>query len=59
MRGHTIFVHVGGETFVEPTGPTLIPVRLVDRAAVLELTLSFASVHPGPMNAPLEETRTT
>ena len=54
----TIFVHVGGETFVETASATLIAVRLVNGATIFQIALSFARIDASPVNATLEETGT-
>ena len=52
---HTVLVHGGLEALVEPAGATLVAVSLVDRAASLQVTGSFAGVHSVAMDTAFEE----
>lgn len=54
-KGLTVLVHTGVKTLLEPTGPTLVPVRLVDRTLAVQLALRLARVDAVPMDAALEE----
>lgn len=54
---YTVFVHVGGEAFVQAAGAALIAVRLVDRARVFQLALCLARVDSVAVDAALEEAR--
>jgi hypothetical protein len=55
----TILIHRRLEAFGEATRATLVSVGLVNRAPTLQLTRCLARVNSIPMNASLEETRTT
>ena len=44
---------------MEATSSALITMSLVNWAAIFQVTLSFASVNAGPMDAALKKSRTT
>lgn len=54
----TVFIHGCDKALVEPTGAALVPVRLVNGTAALQVALRLARVHPVAVDAALEEPRT-
>ena len=59
MATLTVFVHVGREALVQSTCPALIAMGFVDRAAIFQIALRFASVHSIPVDGTFEEPGTT
>ena len=59
MATLTVFVHVGCEALVQSTRPALIAMGFVDRAAIFQIALRFASVHSIPVDGTFEEPGTT
>lgn len=55
----TVFIHGRLKALGQSAGSTLIPMRFVDGASSFQVSRCLARVNPIPMDAPLEEARTT
>ena len=58
-RKLTIFIHGCVEAFPQSARSALVPMSLVNGTLAVQVALRFTSVHPVPMDAPLEESRTS
>lgn len=55
----TLLVHVRAETFPQPTGATLIPMRFINGTLAMQLALRLAGIHTIAMNRPLKKSAAT